>query len=557
MTTLFATGSNFFGQIGIGNRKRESLYLPTPFGCTEDDSLDASLIEDYQCGNQFTAVLLKNGSIQFCGNLYGAVVPSLSPVEIPLPISCKQIACGRKHILALFERGVVMSWGVGYFGQLGHGDDSSWENPRIISALDPRRLGAKVVSISCGGSHSGAVTENNRLFMWGLNRGGQCGTNSKADSVLEPRPVDSTELTPTMKITKLVCGRNHSAALTSIGQVFVWGEATFGRLGLNDNRKRQPHPVLLHAFKAIPVHSIASGDFHMLAVGHDGSVYSWGYNCDGQAGQASLVNLRTPRRIERLDDQQIVAVECGASWSVAITQQGHVFTWGYGDGGWLGIRPPSHMVSLDCDHTSPSQAALATSNAHAISFDSRHNIIVPQKMRFLADEWRVERVRAGGAHMLLMCSPRLQNNDTKSLTTSNSSSKSPSSTKSVEVSPLDFRQVSSTAQLISWSRHCKLAELSEALAQGASVDCRDSAGNTPLIVACQTGHLVVCELLLSHGANLNLANAKGNTALHYSFNYGYEDIGAFLIERGADEFATNGEGLTCYEGLTQSDLDLL
>jgi hypothetical protein len=314
---------------------------------------------------------------------------------------------------------------------------------------------------------------------------------------------------------------------------------------------------MLHAFKAIPVHSIASGDFHMLAVGHDGSVYSWGYNCDGQAGQASLVNLRTPKRIERLDDQQIVAVECGASWSVAITQQGHVFAWGYGDGGWLGMRPPSHMVSLDCDHVSPAQAALATSHAHATSFDSRHNVIVPQKIRFLADEWRVERVRAGGAHMVMMCSPRPPSSNSKSPTAPNISSRSPISTKSSDISPLDFRQVGSTAQLISWSRHCKLAELSAALTQGASVNCRDSAGNTPLIVACQTGHLAICELLLAHGADPNLANAKGNTPLHYSFNYGYEEIGAFLMERGADEFATNGEGLTCYEGLTQSDLDLL
>eukprot|EP01034_Spumella_vulgaris_P026890 gene26889-33539_t len=298
----------------------------------------------------------------------------------------------------------------------------------------------------------------------------------------------------------------------------------------------------------------------MLAVGHDGSVYSWGYNCDGQAGQASLVNLRTPKRIERLDDQQIVAVECGASWSVAITQQGHVFAWGYGDGGWLGMRPPVHMVSLDCDHISPAQAALATHHAHATSFDSRHNVIVPQKIRFLADEWRVDRVRAGGAHMVLMCSPRPQvsNLVTKEQVNNGLQGNELKLNKLDDQRTVDSRRsTASTAQLISWSRHCKVEELSAAFAQGAFVDCRDSAGNTPLIVACQTGHLAVCELLVRHGADLNVANAKGNTALHYSFNYGYEDLGAFLIERGANEFATNGEGLTCYEGLTQSDLDLL
>lgn len=64
-------------------------------------------------------------------------------------------------------------------------------------------------------------------------------------------------------------------------------------------------------------------------------------------------------------------------------------------------------------------------------------------------------------------------------------------------------------------------------------------------------------MLCAYGADLNATNLKGNTALHYSFNYGYDDIGLYLIESGADEFQTNHEGLTCYEGLTHSDLDLL
>jgi alpha-tubulin suppressor-like RCC1 family protein len=66
-----------------------------------------------------------------CGILNGATLPALSPVEIMYPMRCIQIACGRKHILALLDGGYVASWGTGYFGQLGHGDDSSWDSPRL------------------------------------------------------------------------------------------------------------------------------------------------------------------------------------------------------------------------------------------------------------------------------------------------------------------------------------------------------------------------------------------------------------------------------------------
>ena len=33
----------------------------------------------------------------------------------------------------------MLSIGCGYFGQLGHGDDASLSNPRLISVLDPSR----------------------------------------------------------------------------------------------------------------------------------------------------------------------------------------------------------------------------------------------------------------------------------------------------------------------------------------------------------------------------------------------------------------------------------
>ena len=228
-TMIFATGSNFFGQLGTGSRVRESLYSPTPFGSPDEQGVDEEKVQDIQCGSQFTVVLYKNGTLQFTGSINGTVNQVLTPIEIALPVKCIQAACGRRHVLLLMDKGVVMSWGIGYFGQLGHGDDSSWDSPRIISALEPRRLGSRVTAVACGGNHSGALTESGRVFMWGLNRGGQCGQASKSDSVLEPRPIDTSQLQTgpgrgAVNIGSLVCGRNHSAALSVQGRVFVWGE---------------------------------------------------------------------------------------------------------------------------------------------------------------------------------------------------------------------------------------------------------------------------------------------------------------------------------------------
>jgi hypothetical protein len=114
--------------------------------------------------------------------------------------------------------------------------------------------------------------------------------------------------------------------------------------------------------------------------------------------------------------------------------------------------------------------------------------------------------------------------------------------------------------VFSWCRHKKLNELSYAfIKRKLPVNMVDSAGNTPLIVACQNGHMAVCQLLVEQlGADVNCRNAKGNTPLHFSFAYGFQDsIGKYLIARGADEFATNEDGLTCYEGLSSADIESL
>lgn len=45
------------------------------------------------------------------------------------------------------EGGYVFSWGTGYLGQLGLGDDCSWDSPRLIKSLDPAKLGENDTSL--------------------------------------------------------------------------------------------------------------------------------------------------------------------------------------------------------------------------------------------------------------------------------------------------------------------------------------------------------------------------------------------------------------------------
>jgi ankyrin repeat protein len=126
----------------------------------------------------------------------------------------------------------------------------------------------------------------------------------------------------------------------------------------------------------------------------------------------------------------------------------------------------------------------------------------------------------------------------------------------LDPSILDMSVEELSQQLLTWSRHDKHAEVYHACSQqGININHMDEFGNTPLMVACQNGHMRVCKILVEHGADVRVVNKKGNTLLHYCFAYGFQEIGQYLLNHGADEYRTNLEGLTCYEGLTRADLE--
>lgn len=90
------------------------------------------------------------------------------------------------------------------------------------------------------------------------------------------------------------------------------------------------------------------------------------------------------------------------------------------------------------------------------------------------------------------------------------------------------------------------------------IDYQDSSSkNTCLHVACQNGNKLMVKNLLRNGANMNVVNARGNTALHFAYAYGYRGLGDYIISKGADDSIKNVDGLSCYEGLRQQDVDRL
>jgi alpha-tubulin suppressor-like RCC1 family protein len=70
-------------------------------------------------------------------------------------------------------------------------------------------------------------------------------------------------------VEDVVCGRHHSTILCSSGRLFTWGASSYGRLGLDHCPRVVPEPRAIPFFESRPVHAIATGDFHTLALTKD------------------------------------------------------------------------------------------------------------------------------------------------------------------------------------------------------------------------------------------------------------------------------------------------
>ncbi|KAK7410386.1 hypothetical protein VNO78_01125 [Psophocarpus tetragonolobus] len=87
------------------------------------------------------------------------------------------------------------------------------------------------------------------------------------------------------KVVDVAAGEAHTLILTGDGSVYCWGKGMFGRLGTGEE-KDEPFPVQLNFGNPNPngtqdtvkMLGIAAGAYHSLALAEDGAVWSWGYN---------------------------------------------------------------------------------------------------------------------------------------------------------------------------------------------------------------------------------------------------------------------------------------
>ncbi|KAG5338370.1 RCBT1 protein, partial [Acromyrmex charruanus] len=235
------------------------------------------------------------------------------------------------HVLALTKEGEVYSWGSNNRGQLAQrmNKKSSLQVisiPTLVQLRTPEgSLGMKrIMNIACGSNHSVAITEDGEV-----SKLSKFVNNNPL--FLQAKPQLVNDNSDRKKIVHVSCGGAFTMAITTSREVYGWGNNSFGQLGIRENCETKYTPQRVDLKEGLAIVKVVCGIEHTLALTNEKKIYAWGRNDDGQLGIGSKeFTFRKPIMIKHETEIKwidIAALNC-SNISVAVSEEGRVYVWG-------------------------------------------------------------------------------------------------------------------------------------------------------------------------------------------------------------------------------------
>jgi alpha-tubulin suppressor-like RCC1 family protein len=251
-----------------------------------------------------------------------------------MSVTIRKVSCGASHTLALSTAGKLYAWGANTYGQLGDNSTEDRLEPVLIKIP-----GTIIKDLAAGGAHSLILDTLGRVWSWGQGEGGRLG---HLNSALELRPKLIEDLPE--NILQVAAGSSHSGCFTT-ENVYTWGKGSYGRLGhgsLSDENLPKP----IEFFRGRCMMKLCLSVFHSGVITVDGEIWMWGNSKNGRLGTAIATgeNGLIPTKIGTgtlMSNVRMADLALGFKHGMAISNSGQIFVWGCGNDGKLGLGPKS------------------------------------------------------------------------------------------------------------------------------------------------------------------------------------------------------------------------
>ncbi|EPS63615.1 hypothetical protein M569_11169, partial [Genlisea aurea] len=303
---------------------------------------DGDALGDVYIWGEGTADGIIGGGVHRVGSSFTIKMDSLLPkaLESAVVLDVHNIACGGTHATLVTKQGEIFSWGEEFRGRLGHGVDSDVSHPKLIDSLS----NTNIELVACGEYHSCAVSLSGDLYTWGDGHFGLLGHGNEVSHWVPKRVNGPLE---GIHVSSISCGPWHTAVVTSAGQLFTFGDGTFGVLGHGD-RISVSKPREVESLKGLRTVRAACGVWHTAAVVEvmvgnssssncsSGKLFTWGDGDKFRLGHGDKESKLVPTCVAALVEPNFCQVACGLSLTVALSTFGHVYAMGSPVYGQLG-----------------------------------------------------------------------------------------------------------------------------------------------------------------------------------------------------------------------------
>jgi len=335
---LFGWGSNTYGQLGrppaVANEHTPGNIVGAVghYWITADAGpRHTTGVKEY--GTLYTfganvATLIGRTHVPTPGaGLDGELRPHWQPGRVMVPglsdYGWKSVSAGRDHSAAIRVDGSLWVWGENDFGQLGTAVAGTSRTPTQVNhpyggAVGlANRGGARWESVNAGDGFTIAIDTNGDMWVWGSNSMGQLG-NSVYGWFGYPRQIYVGEGGTGRRWTYVNSMIYHSIIMDDEGYMFVFGRNDYGQFGVGAFTVDPAQGIQMRRVRAPLLVDLAtpdnqflfgnSGGLFTVAVHQDGRLFTWGDNRFGQLG-IGQIGIGTTAAPFFHDRPQLVEVE--------------------------------------------------------------------------------------------------------------------------------------------------------------------------------------------------------------------------------------------------------
>ena len=265
-----------------------------------------------------------------------------------------KIVGGYNHFAGLKANGEVWTWGYNGYGQLGTGDVTNKLKPTKTNIFDAQDASQTVygIDVACGANHTLVLKSDGTVWATGYNGYGQLGdgTTVSHSEFVQVQGIPD-------KVIAISANNHMSYALTENGDVYGWGYNYYGQLGTNRSSGYNANVRPTKMQKITDIIQISAGENYVTMLRADGTVWSVGYNGNGQFGINNTNTYYLPQQMKNEDGTDVLRnikkVSAGAIHTLALAEDGTAYAVGYNGYGQLGTKNtnttylPVKMVNED------------------------------------------------------------------------------------------------------------------------------------------------------------------------------------------------------------------